>query len=457
MAKKAGFLKQAGQLAGNLGKAYIDYNLSALGANDVISDSAYKGATGQAFGKATGIVGNITKAAAPAALNLVAPGAGTALKATQSGVAAGGLNKPLGAFEEKKVVTENKTAQPAFMGTANLGESTYAKYKRGGKPKTMVVNIEKDELEVDPETGEIVSDYKSKPKHPENKDLVNMKGFVKVSETSIIIPAKHRDKYLKGDKNTRLSLIKDVLAAQQNRESTIKMEGGGSAEDLPEGETEQAPEDTERPAKGTAGYDRYMSRQAVSTGAAALPALGFAINQTREAKKALGDLSKKPLPQYGITPEQTAAYNRAGSAYSRALGSANRGFSGAETGAFNQRLASSNRTAFENSKKMAGGNLASATNAAINSQNINALLDFASRDAALQRQNMQYADSLGSRLDQVGQGISQQRNLGTQVDIQRRAQQEQALGQALSQGRTNTVNATSQLAGSGGLILSGLL
>lgn len=454
MAKKAGFLKQAGQLAGNLGKAYIDYNLSALGANDVISDSAYKGSTGEFFGKTTGIVGNITKAAAPAALNLVAPGSGTALKAVQSGVSAGGINKPLGAFEEKKVATENKTAQPAFMGTPNLGESTYAKYKRGGKPKTMVVNIEKDELEVDPETGEVISDYSSKPKHPKGKDVINLKGNVQVSKTSIIIPAKHRDKYLKGDKNTRLSLIKDILAAQQNRESSFKMENGG---DLPEGETEQAPEDTERPAKGTAGYDRYMSRQAVSTGAAALPALGFAINQTREAKKALGDLSKKPLPQYAITPEQTAAYNRAGSAYSRALGSANRGFSGAETAAFNQRLASSNRTAFENSKKMAGGNLASATNAAINSQNINALLDFASRDAALQRQNMQYADTLGSRLDQVGQGISQQRNLGTQVDIQRRAQQEQALGQALSQGRTNTVNATSQLAGSGGLILSGLL
>lgn len=147
--------------------------------------------------------------------------------------------------------------------------------------------------------------------------------------------------------------------------------------------------------------------------------------QAYNAHQALEQLQKKPKPNYTISPELQTAYNRAQQM-------SNRGFSGGEKADFDSNLAMENAAQTRNLQNQAGGSLAGSIFAGIQGRNIGALNKFASEDAGLQRHNIQYADSLG-------QAVQGQRNMATNVDIQRRTQQEQALGGAMAKGTENLV------------------
>lgn len=60
--------KELGYGVTNTGKAVADVGLSALGADDAISDQDYKGNSGTAFSKVSGTAGSVTKALVPTAL-----------------------------------------------------------------------------------------------------------------------------------------------------------------------------------------------------------------------------------------------------------------------------------------------------------------------------------------------------------------------------------------------------
>lgn len=446
--KKGGFGSNVWNAGLNLGKAYVDYNLSGLGLTEVIPDSAYKGNTGAAFGKATNIAGQVGKAVLPAAANVLLPGSGAVVSGLQTGLS--GFNKPLGRYADKtkpEVPTpEDQTVtQPTYMNDASLG-TTYRAYGKGGDVDgegDKLVNVEGGELEVTPDTFEVVQDFKGLPKHPKGKEIVNLKGNVYVNGRNIIIPAKMREKFLSSKREQRALLVKEII------KNTEPKKGVGDNPDAstPQGSvtniyTGQNPE-------GSASGNDYS---AIAGAAASVPGLIYGIGQTQRSKKALDELNKTPLPKYNITPEQLAAQQRAGQSYQRAQGLALGGYTPAEKAAYQQNLAKANNTALYNARNVGGGQSSSAINGALGSQNLNALLNFASSDAALNRQNIRYADQAGQYLDQTGQQITNQKNLQTNIDIQRRLMQEQALGKALSEGRTNTANSSAQLLGNAATI-----
>lgn len=97
-------------------------------------------------------------------------------------------------------------------------------YANGGQVNQQMINVEGQELEVDT-NGNVVKDFKNKPLHPISG--INPDGNIMAKEGNTIIPVKHRNKYLKGDKNTRLGLINQLSILQKAREATQKYDSGG--------------------------------------------------------------------------------------------------------------------------------------------------------------------------------------------------------------------------------------
>lgn len=81
----AKFWKNLGSTVGNSAKLYADYQLSALGMNNVIGDDAYKGDSAKSFRKASDVLGKVGQVALPIAANAVAGPMG--------GAVAGGLQQ----------------------------------------------------------------------------------------------------------------------------------------------------------------------------------------------------------------------------------------------------------------------------------------------------------------------------------------------------------------------------
>lgn len=93
------------------------------------------------------------------------------------------------------------------------------------------INVEKNELEVNPKNGSIVKDFKDKPPHPEDESLIDIRGNVQSKEGNFIIPKKFRDRYLKGDFITKKTIIKQVMRDKdkkdaQDTDELIKKYGG---------------------------------------------------------------------------------------------------------------------------------------------------------------------------------------------------------------------------------------
>lgn len=166
-------------------------------------------------------------------------------------------------------------------------------------------------------------------------------------------------------------------------------------------------------ASNSSGLNPY-----IAAGTLALGAL-----QTIQGYRGLNKLSKEAMPTYTSTPQLTSAYNRAQQA-------AQRGYTPEQEAAFKSNLATSQNTAYKNAVSQSGGNLAQAINAGLQSQNINALNQFAADDASKRQQNVQYADSFAPRFQNI-------QDENTRNALNYRMMREQALGNAVSQGQTN--------------------
>jgi hypothetical protein len=447
-------------VARNTGLALGDTVMSAVGLTDVVRDDMYKGSTADGFAIGGNVGGTIAKTALPLALSTV--GVPPAVTAAGQQAIGGTANKALldnqAEKEASKVARENQSLAYMSEPAKTKGLGSYVQYEKGGKTNHTVVNIEKDELEVNPKTGEIVSDYRNKPKHPKGKDIINLKGNVAVKEGNVIIPAKMRDAYMKGDKNMRLEIIHEVVEAQREREGTPKMIDGG----LPIMETQLDTIEEFNPTFNAKGAGTPAAKTAgnnslagVDSGnlagmASAVPNLIYGAQQTKESKKALEKLQKTPMARYSLAEQQQALGN-AQNMENAAKARARFGFTPAEQANYQQSLARAQNTDFARAQQMGGANIAQAISASQNQQRINGLLDYASRNAGLQRQNQAQADQAGRYTNQMLGQLASQKNAQTNVDIQNRIRQEEALGRALSQGRTNVTNATGSLAGFGTL------
>lgn len=155
----------------------------------------------------------------------------------------------------------------------------------------------------------------------------------------------------------------------------------------------------------------------------ALPAIGtFAVSGLNAymGLKGLRELNKQPRPNYSVSPEMAMSQNRSfiNSKY---------GFTPQQTGDFNQRLAMNQSGNFRNQVNMGGGSLAQALSSRGNAQNLGAINQYASQDAALLNQNIRYND-------QVNSNIQNQLNRKVGQDIDYRMSDEKAIGGSLQAG-----------------------
>lgn len=180
--------------------------------------------------------------------------------------------------------------------------------------------------------------------------------------------------------------------------------------------------DTSNPAF-QAGLQAAAMGVNVAAGGLPVGTLALGIYQTIAAKKKQNALDKLPNPNYEITPEQA-------SSFATATNNSKFGYSPAQRGAFMNSIASTQNAGFQKAIDTSGGQLSSAIGRMLQSNKLRSLNQFAADDSRFQFSKQQYADSLGAR-------ISQQRNMKTSTEIQRRMQLEQALGTAGAQGLNN--------------------
>lgn len=161
--------------------------------------------------------------------------------------------------------------------------------------------------------------------------------------------------------------------------------------------------------------------------------------QAAQGLYGLNQVSKMPMPKFGIAPEAQAAYDTAKQ-------QAQYGYAPEQKAAFQQDISRASNTRFQRGVDMAGGNLAGAINAGINSSNLGALNQFASQDAQLQQQKQRYVGQLAG-------GFQSAQDRQTNLELQRRNAIEQAYGGALKAGLNNAIgslNLTQALGGFGG-------
>jgi len=158
----------------------------------------------------------------------------------------------------------------------------------------------------------------------------------------------------------------------------------------------------------------------------AIASLAYSAHKDSEAEKGIKKLESQQFPRYAVTPELKSAYDRSEQM-------AKYGYTPSESAAFKNNLTRANNLSYQRATDSAGGNLASAINRGIQSNNIGALNQFAGADAGLKRQNIKYADTLA-------QAMQHQQNLATQADISHRVMLEQAYGRAKSDAEMNMVN-----------------
>lgn len=197
------FWQNTGEFARNAGLGYIDYTLGALGADNVIQDSAYKGTGANAIRTGSGVAGKVGKAVLPIALAPlgVPPQATMAAQATISG---------FNPEEEKQIIPQSPIQQPqTYNDPYNYFE------EGGGTPLNLqnLIEVEGNELEV--KNGKITKDFKKQPSHK--------KGGYKypAKPGHVIIPVKLRNRYLEGDTKTRTSIEANLINNQIAKDSDL--------------------------------------------------------------------------------------------------------------------------------------------------------------------------------------------------------------------------------------------
>ena len=89
------------------------------------------------------------------------------------------------------------------------------KMRQGGVEKRYrMINVEGDELEIEPGTMKIVRDFKGLPPHPADEQMIDVRGNVMAKDDNMIIPKDMRYDYIYGDNNTKKDIITQVLKRQ---------------------------------------------------------------------------------------------------------------------------------------------------------------------------------------------------------------------------------------------------
>lgn len=159
----------------------------------------------------------------------------------------------------------------------------------------------------------------------------------------------------------------------------------------------------------------------------------------KRAQRQLDALNNQPIPQYGVDPAWKRYYQQATNQAANPMG-----FTGAETGSFQQNLARTLAAQRANATQLSGGNLGRAINSMNVGANVNALNTFAGQDAALRRQQQNAAYGRQAQGAGVFQNVG---NMNTQTALSRRLMQEQALGNAIRQQRDYQQNTVSGIGG----------
>lgn len=151
--------------------------------------------------------------------------------------------------------------------------------------------------------------------------------------------------------------------------------------------------------------------------------IGQSLYKDSQAKKALNKLNETPISEISVSPELQNSYGRAESM-------SKYGFSPEETAAFNQNLARSQSTQFQNAKDIGGGQLSGAINSLDNANNIGAINNFAAKGTGLQLEKIQHADELAGQIQNIkDRKVEDARN--------RRTMLEQQYGGAIKQQQEN--------------------
>jgi hypothetical protein len=157
-----------------------------------------------------------------------------------------------------------------------------------------------------------------------------------------------------------------------------------------------------------------------------VPQLALGAIQTGVALNELNKLRNQPLPRYDFSPTQANV-----SMYRQRLA---QGLPPAEIAAMQQAQASQNAGGYRQATELSGGQLSSAIGRIGQLQNIN----LATRMGQMQAQERRAAQSGLAASQSALQG---RMNMQTQYDMQRRAQEEQALGGAMKAGLQSMGNA----------------
>lgn len=157
-----------------------------------------------------------------------------------------------------------------------------------------------------------------------------------------------------------------------------------------------------------------------------VPQLALGAIQTGVALGELNKLRNQPLPRYDFSPTQANV-----SMYRQRLA---QGLPPAEIAAMQQAQAGQNAGGYRQATELAGGQLSSAIGRIGQLQNIN----LATRMGQMQAQERRAAQSGLAASQSALQG---QMNMQTQYEMQRRAQEEQALGGAMKAGLQGIGNA----------------
>ena len=148
-----------------------------------------------------------------------------------------------------------------------------------------------------------------------------------------------------------------------------------------------------------------------------------AITSSSQLKK----LGRTPYPYPTVSPELQTAYQRA-------MGMSQTGFTPQERASFENRLAQQQMAGQRQAMQVGGGQLSGALAAGMRAQQLGAQSQFAAEDARLRRQSMRYADTLA-------QAMQHQKNIVSEAQMRRRTMEEQALGGGMKAGLENVVNA----------------
>ena len=174
-----------------------------------------------------------------------------------------------------------------------------------------------------------------------------------------------------------------------------------------------------------------MSWVSVGVAGAGLAVKGISAYQSyqrsREAQKKSNDLQNQTPPQHQLGQAQ----QRMGGIALRDIANPT-GYTGAETGQFNQNLAKINAAAMNNASSMAGGDLSRAMLAGTNANAMNATNQFAAQGANLRR------NAYNSGMGRYGAFAGAEQAVGnanTQAALNRRMMIERALGGAVQSNR----------------------